>query len=228
MRSLINVLDEINESFFYSRPITKENKRIFSNFIASRQGQPGAYNRMFFAPTADDDMSHYKLFTGETPSRLSALHIVGEECCRALLKLGVNDSQSKLALEKASSSVLGAYSRYRTRTGKRSFPKAFFCCPKCTCGFWRHLSARVDDQSEEYLSDGMDALKSWRNGKGGWNMFPQHYTLLALTEMDSKKVKAELKYAAKFCEEELSKVKRISLKFPQRRLEVMKRVLELI
>ena len=228
MQSLINTLDEINESFFYSRPISKENKRKYSNLIASRQGQPGAYSKMFFAPTANDDMSHYKLFTGETPSSLSALHIVGEECCRALLKLGVNDSKSKLALEKASSSVLDSYSRYRTRTGKRSFPTAFFCCPKCTCGFWRHLSARVDDQSEKYLSDGMEALKSWRNGKGGWNMFPQHYSLLALTEMDSKKAKAEMKYTAKFCENELSKAKRVIGKFSERRIDVMKKVLELV
>ncbi|OGJ87771.1 MAG: hypothetical protein A2487_15705 [Candidatus Raymondbacteria bacterium RifOxyC12_full_50_8] len=226
MNTLTNALDFINESMFYSRPIPQTQKRNLTALITDRQGKPGAYSTMF-APFPKEDISHYRLFTGESPSPLSAIHIIGEECCRALLLLGIHNHKTTTAISKANEVIVVNHLQ-RKRNPKQTFPKAFFCCPKCTCGLWRHYSARTNATAEKVLSDGMKALKQWRNGKGGWTQFPAYYTLFTLLEIDMPQARKELTYAAKSCEATITKLRAPRGTYAQRRVDVLKRVLSLV
>lgn len=226
MALLIDTLDELNESMFYSRPIPESKRRKLAGLVAGRQGKPGSYADMF-APLPSEDVIHYRLFTGEHPSPLSALHIIGEECCRSLLLLGVNNQKCETALGRASDSILPLLTK-RRHNSERTFPEAFFCCPKCTCGLWRHMSARTDTFSEERLSEGLTALREWRNGKGGWTTFPPYYTLFVLTEVKLRQARNELSYAAKSCEVMLAKMHAPRGKYAQRRVDVLKAVLSIV
>jgi hypothetical protein len=70
----------------------------------------------------------------------------------------------------------------------------------------------------------MARLKMLRNGKGGWQRFPFHYTLLALTEVGPEIADDELKYAADECERRLKRKPGNSM-YAQRRHDVMARAL---
>ena len=52
------------------------------------------------------------------------------------------------------------------------------------------------DRQEERLQRGAAHLRSMRDGKSGWRRFPFWYTVLALSEMDNREARTELKYAA--------------------------------
>ena len=52
------------------------------------------------------------------------------------------------------------------------------------------------EDNEKRLKAGLKALKNHRKGDGRWKRFPFYYTLLALSELDYKSAKDEMKYAA--------------------------------
>jgi hypothetical protein len=76
----------------------------------------------------------------------------------------------------------------------------------------------------ERLAGGLEFLKEHRDGKGGWHRFPFHYTLLALSEMDEKRVSREIAYAAPVLERILRRRSRGG-KFDTRRRAVAERIL---
>jgi hypothetical protein len=63
-------------------------------------------------------------------------------------------------------------------------------------GLWRNLLAGGLTRREERLQRGAVHLRSVRDEEHGWRKFPFWYTVLALSEMDSREAKSELKYAA--------------------------------
>jgi hypothetical protein len=70
---------------------------------------------------------------------------------------------------------------------------------------WRNLLAGGLDRREERLRRGALHLRSMRDGKHGWRRFPFWYTVLALSEMDSREATAELSYAAPALEREANR-----------------------
>ena len=62
--SLALTLDSLNETFFFYKPLTSEEKTETAKWLAGRQGQHGSYARMF-APTKYDIDNGVQLFTGE-------------------------------------------------------------------------------------------------------------------------------------------------------------------
>jgi len=62
--SLGQIIDAINEAFFYKRSLPKNEREKAAQWIANRQGKSGAYGSMF-APTAKEFRQGIKVFTGE-------------------------------------------------------------------------------------------------------------------------------------------------------------------
>jgi hypothetical protein len=79
-------------------------------------------------------------------------------------------------------------------------------------------------KKRERLAGGLKFLKERRDGKGRWNRFPFHYTLLALSEMEGKGVRGEIEYAAPALERMLRRRSRGG-KYEARRREVAGRLL---
>jgi hypothetical protein len=63
-------------------------------------------------------------------------------------------------------------------------------------GLWRNLLAGGLDRQDERLQRGAAHLRSMRDAAHGWRRFPFWYTVLALSEMDNREARAELKHAA--------------------------------
>ena len=104
-RSLAGTLDAVNEALFLDKHIPKTEARRVAAWIASRQGLPESYAGMF-APTSRDFAEGIRLFTGERiSSRAATAHILGEEACRALLRLNVGSSDVRDALARANRSM---------------------------------------------------------------------------------------------------------------------------
>ena len=74
------------------------------------------------------------------------------------------------------------------------------------------------------LQHGALHLRSVRDGEHGWRRFPFWYTVLALSEMDGDKAKAELKYAAPLLEAAASRAVPSAV-YARRRHELAGRVL---
>jgi hypothetical protein len=100
-----------------------------------------------------------------------------------------------------------------------------FCCMKCSTALWRHLLARGKGKHADFLSAGLKALKSDRDGEGGWRDWPFTYTLSALIEWGTDEARGELEYAAPACERELKRKFVKTNTYSQRRREVMLRAL---
>ena len=215
-RSLSATVDAINEAFFFGRSILKSDRQRAAKWIAGRQGEPGSYAGMF-APTKKDFAEGIRLFTGESiKTRAGTAHILGEEACRALILLDAGDYEASDALDLASDGML-ARLRKEPRPG-------MYCCGKCSCALWRHLSAGGLDHAERRLAAGMKALKSCRDGKGRWKVFPFYYTLLALSEIDLSSAVREMRYAAPSCERVLKQSPKDD-RFAQRRRLLAERIL---
>lgn len=212
--SLLKAVDAVNESFFYNRTIPVPEVKKIVRLIESRLGKPGSYKGMP-APTEQDFKDGIRLFTGETPAPRSAQHILGEEACRALLLLEGKRARPVLAPAwERMGALLSGYDRSRMK-----YPD-FFCCPKCTCGLLRHLSAGGLPKQEAWLERGLKGVRSMRDNRGGWRMFPFHYTLFTLLEIDSPAARKELDYAARCCETEAMKKVSANNPYAQRRRDV--------
>jgi hypothetical protein len=216
-QSLNATLDALDETFFTGRRLNRADRVEAARWIAGRQGLPGSYSSMF-APTARDFATGIRFFTGEKlPTRAGTAHVLGEEACRALILLDVKEAAVQDALRRATDGIT-------KRLSKISGPCGTYCCGKCTVAYWRHLAVGGLDHAERRLAAGMKVLRSRRDGAGKWRVFPFHYTLLALSEIDLSSSRNELRYAAPVCERLLKRAPKND-RFDTRRRHLAERVL---
>ena len=100
--SLASTFNSVNHAMLFGEEVGARERLATARWIAGRRGLPGAYAGMF-APTESDES--YRLFTGERVAHAAARHIAGEEACRALRLLDVDDRDVVEALEGASASM---------------------------------------------------------------------------------------------------------------------------
>ena len=218
--SLANTVDAVNDAFFHRRHLTQANRKGLARWIAERRGKPGSYAGMF-APTDVDVRNGIRVYTGELVRSGAAIgHILGEEACRALILLGMEDSSVREALERATNGML----RRLRQTEDISKVHGLYCCGICSVAYWRHVMAGGLDRNEERLAAGMIALRARRSNDGRWRRFPFHYTLLALSEMDLDPALDEMRYAAPLLER-IVKRKIADSRFPERRHIICERIL---
>lgn len=223
--SLHAVTDEVNETFFFGSPYPAKAREVAAMRIAERQGLPKAYRGMF-APSSGDFASGIRLFTGERISTRAATgHILSEEACRALVLLDSKSDTARAALARATDTAAGFLEEVRKAPEWRQRP-GHYCCGACSVALWRHMTAgglgglNVD----EWLAGGVSMLKGARDGKGRWRVFPFHYTISALLEMDSSIANGELQYAAPSLERMLKR-RAHDDKYDERRRVLAERVL---
>ena len=191
--SLSQTVDALNAAVFERRSLAATERRQVAQWIASRQGLPGAYGETFAGFAAERDKG-IVVFTGERITSASARHILGEEACRALRLLNVRDRVVSAALDRACDGLLQCLER-AALDPRRTNP-GLFCCGKCSVGLWRNLLSGSLNRQEERIRRGAGHLRSMRDGNGQWRRFPFWYTVLALSEMDAPEALRELKYAA--------------------------------
>lgn len=213
-------VDYLNDVQFYGRETARAEVEAAASYIASRQGSERAYAGSF-GLTAAERATGIRVFTGEHLTSASARHVIGEESCRVLRKLTEPEAEVRRALDSASA-AMAEYLLPAVDAGEHA---GVYCCGKCSVAFWRNIVAGAFDQPERRLSDGVHFLSSHRDGNGGWARFPFHYTLLALSEIDSRAAKAELEYAARAITARLSRAP-AKQTYAQRRHDVMRRALE--
>jgi hypothetical protein len=186
--SLSETLDRINEAFFYGRKIPAMQAEKASNWIAGRHSMRRSYAGMP-APTDADFENGIKLFTGEKMTTgAGTAHILGEEACRALILLGMDNAKVHDALRASNEGMLERLSHNRR--------KGTYCCGTCTAALWRHLAVGGFRDAEAELTAGMKDLKRHRQDNGRWRRYPFYYTLYALSEIDLPGAVAEMKFAA--------------------------------
>jgi len=223
VNSLAVLLDNIEQKRYFGQKIAARELRTAAREIASRQGLPGSYAGMF-APTRLDFRRGIRVFTGETVrSGAATAHILGEECCRLLLKLGIKDRQVSAALVRAEA---GMQERLNSADRLHARHAGFYCCGICTASFWRHLAAGGLDSPVPRFRDGLRVLAGCRSDNGRWKRFPFFYTLLALTEIELPEAGKELRWAAPAAERSL-KTLRGAGRFPKRRRVVLEQALAL-
>ena len=221
MNSLAALVDRVEQKRYFGPRIPARELLAAERKIASRQGLPGSYAGMF-APTSLDFRRGIRVFTGEpVRSGAATAHILGEECCRLLLKLGVRDRQVSAALARAEA---GMQQRLNSTEPVRARHVGFYCCGICTVSLWRHLAAGGLDCRVPRLEDGLRVLAGCRSHGGRWNRFPFFYALLALTETDLPEARKELRWAAPAAERSL-KALRGTGRFPKRRRAVLEQAL---
>lgn len=220
--SLGATLDALSESLFFKRRIFPAQRAAAARWIARRQGLPGAYAGMF-APTERDALG-LRLFTGETVrSRVGIAHLLGEESCRVLAALQVNDANVRAALHRA---VNGMAARLE-EADRRGFSTGLYCCGTCAAGYWRNLALNLFPRAEERLRRGLRELRDLRCGGARWRRFPFYYTSLALTEIGPDLAKPEMQYAAARWQRILPRLAAARSPVALRRAAVGRRLLEL-
>jgi hypothetical protein len=221
LNSLAALMDSIEQKQYFGQQIPARELLAAAREIASRQGLPGSYSGMF-APTRLDFRRGIRVFTGEpVRSGLATAHILGEECCRLLLKLKVKGRPVSAALARAEAGMqerLDSWGRVHARH------VGFYCCGICTVSLWRHLAAGGLDRPVPRFRDGLRVLTSCRSDSGRWNRFPLFYTLLALTEIKTPEARKELRWAAPSAERSL-KTLRGAARFRKRRQAVLEHAL---
>ncbi len=223
MNSLAFIVDRLEEKRYFGQRLSKADFTAATRQIASRQGLSGSYAGMF-APTALDFKRGMRVFTGESVRSAAATsHILGEECCRLLLELGIDDRMVSEALTRAENGML---ERLRSAERKHAEHIGFYCCGICTVAFWRHLAAGGLDHQESRFRDGLRVLAEYRTKGNRWSRFPFFYTLLALTEMDKPEALKELRWAVPAAERSL-RVPRGASGYAKRRRAVLEKVLAL-
>lgn len=167
------------------------------NWILGRQGLKGSYRKLF-APTEKDLSDGLQMLTGERfPGRgLLTRHILGEEALRAVVLW--NRKSHPIAMK-----ALDGFEEM-----VNSHPSGFYCCYNCTSPFLRTLSTVKPKRWDEILDEGIGNIKKTRVSNGRWQGFPFYYTLLALSEMDVRSAKDELKYAGKTAQKLIKKYKK--------------------
>ena len=164
--SLAGTLDAVNDAFLHGTTIPKKSRLEVAEWIAARQGLPGAYAGLF-APTEKDFRKGIRLFTGEKlGTRAGIAHILGEEAARALILLGTPHSNERAALERASIGMVRRLQEHeRPESGR-------YCCGKCTCALWRMVrstsTAALTQSSRpgSTASRGRPTIRSRRSVRG--------------------------------------------------------------
>ncbi len=197
--SLAQTVDGVSEAFFLKQVISKKVREEIAEWIASRQGKPGAYGEMF-APTELEQAQGIKLFTGETVRPSASLrHVSGEEACRAMILLQPTSKVSREALSRATAAMT------KVLVNARNNGREMFCCGTCDPALWRHIAAGGLRGCEDWVDKGLRWMKKLRDGEGRWRRFPFFYSVLALSEVDSPAARAEIKYAASVLERHLKR-----------------------
>ena len=218
--SLYLTLDLVSESLFFKQPIPDSQRAAVANWIAGRQGLPGAYAGTF-APT-EKDFRGIQLFTGEAVrSRVGTAHILGEECCRVLALLCVKNKLVKDALDRAVRGLSPRIAEWETTVGV----PGLYCCGTCSAAYWRNLANGLLPRSEERLRLGLGELKKLRTDGGRWRRFPFFYTCLVLTEIGPCLAKDEMQYAAPYWQSNLKKLSAARERVSKRRTAVGQRLL---
>jgi hypothetical protein len=223
--SLSQTLDAVGELTFDRRKLPLGDRKLIAQWIAARQGLPGAYGDTF-AGFPGERTNGIVVFTGERITSASARHILGEEASRALRLLDVRDRDVQIALERADAGLLKCLAR--AALDPRNTNPGKFCCGKCSVGLWRNLLAGGLDRREERLRRGVgELLRAQRAGQGRWRVFPFWYTVLALTEMDVPEAREELEYVAPVLERTAQRALPSSV-HGKRRHELARRALGLV
>ncbi|KPL14685.1 hypothetical protein AMJ74_02900 [candidate division WOR_3 bacterium SM1_77] len=218
--SLAVTLDALNEVFFMEHSLSKAERTTVARWLASRQGAKGAYRGMI-APTPLDLKRGIRLFTGERVVSGAAVgHILGEEASRALILLDGSMLENREALKRSNKGILRALKSCETPTRVRGF----YCCGTCTAALWRHLAVGGLTKSKRRLAAGLRVLKKYRDGTGKWHRFPFYYTLLALSEIDTRLTAGEIRYVAPLCERLLKRYKAKN-RIARRRHMLLERIL---
>jgi hypothetical protein len=201
--SLAATVDAVNESLFFGRPIPVDEASMVVDWLGARLGAAGSY-RGLPALTPIDFAIGLSTFTGERlRTRASTAHVMGEEACTVMLRLGGDCARDRL------DRIGGFLTEIRHTNGH-------YCCGTCSVSLWRHLIARGDHDS---VRAGLSRLREHRKD-GGWSAYPFHYTVFALTEVQSDEAKEELAYAAPRIRRALARVQ------TPRRRAVMERAVE--
>lgn len=209
--SLSKTLDNLNDAFLFGKKLDESEKLKAAAWLASRQGLKNSYAGMF-APTSFDFRNGVKLYTGEKLTTNASIgHILGEETCRILNILNINDDNIRKALTKANNN----FKKFIKRAAELGYAveinynkKGTYCCGKCSVAYWRNLASQGIEKNTSILKSGLKYLKMYRNGEGRWRRFPFYYTLSALIELDLKSAREELKYASNVCEKALNNILR--------------------
>jgi len=220
-RSLAGTVDAVSEKLFFGETILAADRTAVAKWIAGRQGLSGSYANMY-APTKRDMGQGMRLFTGELLStQVSAMHILGEECCRLLALLQVKDRH----VQEAQQAALAGITARLNDAEARGCGIGMYCCGKCSCAYWRNLVVNRIPRREERLAEGMKALAQSRTGDTKWRRFPFYYTCLVLTEIGTKEAKAEMHYAAPFWEKNLKQLASSKECYARRRFAIGERLL---
>jgi len=218
--SLGEAVDAANDAFFHRRSLAEPTRKELAVWIAQRRGKPGSYAGMF-APTGVDMRNGIRVYTGELVRSGAAIrHILGEEACRALILLSVEDSRIREALERATNGML----RRLRQTEDTSKVHGMYCCGVCSVAYWRNVMVDGLDRNEERLMAGMIALRAHRTDDGRWRRFPFYYTLLALSDIKLRPALDEMRYAAPLLERYVKK-RVLDSRFSERRHIICERIL---
>ncbi|OHB48847.1 MAG: hypothetical protein A2Y10_06235 [Planctomycetes bacterium GWF2_41_51] len=217
-KSLAVTAENLNEAFFNGIGIPKSEKIIIAKWIASRQGGTHSYANMF-EPMPLDFSRGFKLFTGEEVTSGAGIgYCLGQDCCRLLAKININDNTVRTALKNAIEGITQRINSY-------DFSKGFYCCGRCSTVYWRFLAADAD-KNASLLKAAVKILKSYRIGNGKWQRFPYWHTLLALTEIPPQISGEELKYALPLCEKVAARKNTNKDKYISRRLKIAQKALQ--
>lgn len=226
--SLGETLDSINLALFDHQEISAAEREEAAAWLADRQGLPGAYAGMF-APTEYDYAFGTSTFTGEAVRSAAATgHVLGEEACAALFRLGVETAETRRALARARQ---GIFRRIEQSEAQGEF-SGVYCCGTCSVALWRHLSFSGAAEDTRRIENGLAVLQNCRDGKGRWRRFPFYYTLLALLGMDHAAARGEIEYAMPVIERAQRRLQNEQKKKPgsehdRRRRLILERILEI-
>ncbi len=183
--SLFAAIDACSEDYLYRKTISFEDRQALVALFTSRQILSGPNSGFFTRDTTEPD-ERTQLFTGETlHTKLASRHIPLIEIPRLLILLAVMDEASLRCIELADQRM-------------RSMCYSEFCasgeCRALTIAYMRYLNAKESDKLAGRLSDFLEQLRTFRDGKGGWRGFPYFYTMLMLSELDDI-ARYELEYS---------------------------------
>jgi hypothetical protein len=181
-------------------------------FIAGQQIRYG-HDAGVFVESGNVSYPKTRLYTGERiQTLLAAKNIRTIESTRALVLSGSSSDIAQSSIALADSWLENQCFSDFCAVGE---------CRHSSIAFIRYLSVlRKTDYLEKMISN----LSKFRDGKGGWNGFPYFFTLLALVEIESPIVDAELNYALPFAEQRFKR-SRSEKPYRFRREEILSLVL---
>jgi hypothetical protein len=210
--TVTSVIDEVNDWQMFGHHCCGRRVKLRS-FLASRQGQPGAYAGLFAAMPGELDHG-YRFHTGERiRTRAGSTHILGEEALRALILVEPETKAAQAAIANATIEMERRLkAQERARRPKQRWTVGCYCCGRCSVAVWRALAVGAYSDPRRRLAGAMKALRTTRDGKGTWRGLPFYYTLSALVEVQERvgieESRAELRYTRPAVENRLARLAR--------------------